>query len=449
MVCITVYRLTEYQTTTTMQAEIQPQPQPQLNEEAAAAAVRLNRDQLMELFDQQDAAAREWNASPDVQEELRRRVNIINNTQHYYTGNNAHCFRSIQMTNADNWDLLFGGPYAQYLHNDAAEYGAKMIQNANDPPNAPLVFETLYVSLLLQQNVRPGVHRVIFIIYADPHHAMLYGHMVRYEVEDAGEQYHSIENLFDVETPRVIVERCTEYDILSFLADEYEMRDLLGVFLRGLNSQQFVENDPDYPIYPHACSGMLRGLLELGNPRRREGELLPAAPAPAAPVVADAADADDAADVDEAAEEDVYEIIAIPPPPPRPMINNDIAQIYQFYYNNERDEGDNYREAVRARRAENNQVWNDLRDDNYHHHHRAAAAAHDDVIDNRDGNIIGYWLENDYRINQYLDIQEERRRNSAEAAAEALAAANAPFVAAANVRADVRADINEEQRVQG
>jgi len=444
MVCITVYRLTEYQTTTTMQAEIQPQiqsqPQPQLNEEAAAAAVRLNRDQLMELFDQQDAAAREWNASPDVQEELRRRVNIINNTQHYYTGNNAHCFRSIQMTNADNWDLLFGGPYAQYLHNDAAEYGAKMIQNANDPPNAPLVFETLYVSLLLQQNVRPGVHRVIFIIYADPHHAMLYGHMVRYEVEDAGEQYHSIENLFDVETPRVIVERCTEYDILSFLADEYEMRDLLGVFLRGLNSQQFVENDPDYPIYPHACSGMLRGLLELGNPRRREGELLPAAPAP---VVADAADA---ADVDE---EDVYEIIAIPPPPPRPMINNDIAQMYQFYYNNERDEGDNYREAVRARRAENNQVWNDLRDDNYHHHHRAAAAAHDDVIDNRDGNIIGYWLENDYRINQYLDIQEERRRNSAEAAAEALAAANAPFVAAANVRADVRADINEEQRVQG
>jgi hypothetical protein len=445
MVCITVYRLTEYQTTTTMQAEIQPQPQPQLNEEDAAAA-RLNRDQLMELFDQQDAAAREWNASPDVQEELRRRVNILNNTQDYYTGNNAHCFRSIQMTNADNWDLLFGGPYAQYLHNDAAEYGAKMIQNANDPPNAPLVFETLYVSLLLQQNVRPGVHRVIFIIYADPHHAMLYGHMVRYEVEDAGEQYHSIENLFDVETPRVIVERCTEYDILSFLADEYEMRDLLGVFLRGLNSQQFVENDPDYPIYPHACSGMLRGLLELGNPRRREGELLPAAPAPA-PVVADAADA---ADADDADEEDVYEIIAIPPPPPRPMINNDIAQMYQFYYNNERDEGDNYREAVRARRAENNQVWNDLRDDNYHHHHRAAAAAaHDDIIDNRDGNIIGYWLENDYRINQYLDIQEERRRNSAEAAAEALAAANAPFVAAADVRGDVRADINEDPRVQG
>ena len=441
-----MYRLREYQTPTTMQAEIQPQPQPQLNEEsAAAAAARLNRDQLMELFDQQDAAAREWNASPDVQEELRRRVNILNNTQDYYTGNNAHCFRSIQMTNADNWDFLFGGPYAQYLHNDAAEYGAKMIHNANDPPNAPLVFETLYVSLLLQQNVRPGVHRVIFIIYADPHHAMLYGHMVRYEVEDAGEQYHSIENLFDVETPRVIVERCTEYDILSFLADEYEMRDLLGVFLRGLNSQQFVENDPDYPIYPHACSGMLRGLLELGNPRRREGELLPAAPAPA-PVVDDA---DDAADVDE---EDVYEIIAIPPPPPRPMINNDIAQIYQFYYNNERDEGDNYREAVRARRAENNQVWNDLRDDNYHHHHhhhRAAAAAHDDVIDNRDGNIIGYWLENDYRINQYLDIQEERQRNSAEAAAEALAAANAPFVAAAEVRGDVRADINEEQRVQG
>lgn len=432
-----MYRHSEYQTTT-MQPEIQPQPQPQLNEEAAAE--RLNRDQLIELFNQQDAAAREWNASPDVQEELRRRVNIINNTQDYYTGTNVHCFRSIQMTNADNWDLLFGGPYAQYLHNDAAEYGAKMIHNANDHPNAPLVFETLYVSLLLQQNVRPGVHRVIFIIYADPHHAMLYGHMVRYEVEDAGEQYHSIENLFDVETPRVIVERCTEYDILSFLADEYEMRDLLGVFLRGLNSQQFVENDPDYPIYPHVCSGMLRGLLELGNPRRREGELLPAAPAPA-PV------ADDADDDDDVDEEDVYEIIAIPPPPPRPMINNDIAQIYQFYYNNERDEGDNYREAVRARRAENNQVWYDLRDDNYHHHHRAAA--HDDVIDNRDGNIIGYWLENDYRINQYLDIQEERQRNSAEAAAEALAAANAPFVAAADVRGDVRADINEEQRVQG
>ena len=419
-----------------MQPDNQSQIQPQLNEEAArAAAERLNRDQLMELFDQQDAAAREWNASPDIQDELRERTDIINNTNNYHTGNRIHHLRSIQMVNSDNWDLLFGGPYAQYLHNDAAEYGAKMIHNANDP-NAPLVFETLYVSLLLQENVRPGVHRVIFIIYAYPHHAMLYGHMVCYEVEDAGEQYHSIENLFDVETPRVIIEECTEYDILSFLADEYEMRYLLqGVFLRGLNSQRFVENDPDHPIYPHACSGMLRGLLELGNPRRRDDEMLPAAPAP---VVADAAE--------EA--EDAYEIIAIPPPPPRPIINNDIAQIYQFYYNNERDEGDNYREAVRARRAENNQVWNDLRDDNYHHHR---AAAHDDVIDNRDGNIIGYWLENDYRINQYLDIQEERQRNSAEAAAEALAAANAPFVVGGGyygVR-DVRGDINEERRVQG
>ena len=439
-----MYRLTEYQTTTMqpeiqpqpqpqIQPQIQPQPQPQLNEDAAAE--RLNRDQLMELFDQQDAAARDWNADPDIQDELRERTDIINNTNNYHTGNRIHHLRSIQMVNSDNWDLLFGGPYAPYLHNDAAEYGTRMIHDANYPPASEVV-ETLYVSLLFEANVRPGVHQVIFIIHADPHRAMHYGHIVRYEVEDAGEQHQAIEEIFNANSPRVIIEECTEYDILSFLADEYEMRYLLqGVFLRGLNSRRFVENDPDHPIYPHACSGMLRGLLELGNPRRRDDEMLPAAPAP---VVADAAE--------EA--EDAYEIIAIPPPPPRPIINNDIAQIYQFYYNNERDEGDNYREAVRARRAENNQVWNDLRDDNYHHHR---AAAHDDVIDNRDGNIIGYWLENDYRINQYLDIQEERQRNSAEAAAEALAAANAPFVVGGGyygVR-DVRGDINEEQRVQG
>lgn len=411
-----------------MQPEIQPQPQPQLNEEAArAAAERLNRDQLMELFDQQDAAARDWNARPDIQDELRERTDIINNTNNYHTGNRIHHLRSIQMVNSDNWDLLFGGPYAPYLHNDAAEYGTRMIHDANYPPASGVV-ETLNVSLLFEANVRPGVHQVIFIIHADPHRAMHYGHIVRYEVEDAGEQHQAIENLFNANSPpRVIIEECTEYDILSFLADEYEMQYLLqGVFLRGLNSQRFVENDPDHPIYPHACSGMLRGLLELGNPRHHDDEMLPAAPAP---MVADAA-----------------------PPPPPPIINNDIAQIYQFYYNNERDEGDNYREAVRARGAENNQVWNDLRDDNYYYHHRAAA--HDDVIENRDGNIIGYWLENDYRINQYLDIQEERERNNAAeaAAAEALAAANAPFVAADihdDVRDDVHDDINEEQRVQG
>ena len=400
------------------QDQDQDQDQNRLNEEeeaAAAAAERLNRDQLMELFDQQDAAARDWNADPEIQDELRERTDIINNTNNYHTGNRIHHLRSIQMVNSDNWDLLFGGPYAPYLHNDAAEYGTRMIHDANYPPASEVV-ETLYVSLLFEVNVRPGVHQVIFIIHADPHRAMLYGHIVRYEVEDAGEQHQAIEEIFNANSPRVIIEECTEYDILSFLADEYEMRYLLqGVFLRGLNSRRFVENDPDHPIYPHACSGMLRGLLALAHNRR--DPVLPAR-------VVDAAQ------------------IAIPPPPP-PI--NDIAQIYNFYYNEHGN--DNYREEVRARRAENNQVWNDLRGDE-----PDDERAPRDVIDNRDGNIIGYWLENDYRVNQYLDIQEERRqRNNAEAAAaEALAAANAPFVVGGGyygVR-DVRGDINEE-RVQG
>ena len=362
-------------------------------EEARLVELHRRRQHILDLIDQQEAAARDWNERPDIQDELRRRASIVNNTDHYYTGNRIHHLRTIQMVSLDKWNLLFGGPYATYIHKNAAEYGKRMIREATN--RSVLIMEDLGVSLLLEENVRPGVHRVMFIIHANSHRAMCYGHMVCYDVADAGQQHQLIENMFDVNS-NAIIERCNEYDILSLLAEEDEMQYLLElIFLQGFESQRFAENDPDHLIHQHMCAGILQNLLALDNHRAVVDVDVNDA---AAALEDDDSDDDDApvvVDVDVDVDAEVQ--YAIPPPPPI----NDFAQIYHFY--NEYD-NENYQQEAPARREGNDN------DDEY----PAAAAAADP-----EHNIIGYWFENDHRANEYLDIQEEHQRNRAAAGADA------------------------------
>jgi hypothetical protein len=269
------------------------------------------------------------------------------------------------------------------------------------------------VSLLLEENVRPGVHEAIFMIHVTPHRATRYGHMVRYEFEEGSQQQQIIEAVFDINSPATLVEQCTEYDILSFLACEYEMQELLhGVFLQGMNSKRFPGEH-----YHHDCSGLLLNLLALGRGRAEEAE---------------------------EAEDDAIAYPYQVPPPPRV---NDFAQIYRAEIGNDgadpnadpdadalfelgnqeydiwadiaganaaaaadnQDYGENNNNAALARRREeNNRAWENV-----------------DIIPGNlfehQGNIIGYWLQNNDRINEFIEIREQGERRVAEAEDEYMA----------------------------
>ena len=220
------------------------QQEPAVAAEAAAVpapAANLNEDRQEYLryiraqIEQQDQETRLWNSSRDVQDELYARSNLINNTENYQTGDDVHHLRSIQMVDFEVWQSLFRG---RAVNLDAIDYAFRLMREYHNPDTE---FNTGYliVSLLLEENVRPGVHQAIFIICVTPHRATRYGHMVRYEFEEGSQQQQIIEAVFDI-NELALVEQCTEYDILSSLACEYEMQELLhGVFLQGMNSRRF------------------------------------------------------------------------------------------------------------------------------------------------------------------------------------------------------------------
>jgi hypothetical protein len=394
----------------------------QQQQEPVAAILNEDRQEYLRniraQFEQQDQEVREWNSSRDVQDQLRARSNLINNTDNYQTGNDVHHLRTVQMVEVEVWQSLFRG---RAVNHEAIQYAFQIMREYNNPDTE---FNTgnLQVSLLLEENVRPGVHEAIFMIHVTPHCATHHGHMVRYEFEEGSQQQQIIEAIFDINSPATIVEQCNEFDILSSLACEYEMQELLhGVFLQGMNSKRFPGEH-----YHHDCSGLLLNLLALGRNRAEEEE------------------------------EEEDDAIAYPyqvPPPPRV---NDFAEIYRAQLGNDggadadaepdadadadalfelgnqefdiwadiaganaaaaadnqeygENNNNNYQAAVARRREENRRAWENI-----------------DVIPGNlfehQGNIIGYWLQNNDRINQLMDIREgERRVAEAAAPAEAYA----------------------------
>lgn len=326
-----------------------------------------------------DDEVREWNSRPDVQEIIHRHGRLVNNTNNYFTGDRRHHLLSIQMVNQAAWDVIFPADYA-YLHPDAVAYSRDIITETNE---SEFCVRQLEVSLLVNEDVEEGgIHEMIFFIHVSPHEATRYGHIVRYNLSQYSRQYNAIQATFNLNVNAIITE-CSEYDLLGLLADEYEVGMLQDVFIDGLHSRRYVGGQ--YPVHPHMCTGLIRQILDL---------------APAA-VDVDAADAAD--------------VVAFPPPPPPPV--DDFARIYYYYYGlaiyeNGADD-DEYGAQVAVRRNENNQMWEDIRGGGNNQEAAVAAARaqqqqqpRPQIFENQE-NIIDYWLENEDRINQYLDRQQE------------------------------------------
>ena len=326
---------------------------------------RARWEQMIHDHDEQVLA---WNSRQEVKDEIHVRSANINNTGQYQTGNVRHQLVSIQMVDQYDWDDLFGGEYAEYVPDEVQRYAARLINDAN---HSEVGVEQLEVALLISENVYgEGVDEAIFLIYVNPHQAFRYGHMVRYELYPGSEQYDRIEAIFDL-TVNAIITECNEYDMLGLLAERDEMNRLMHeVFMPGVRSRIYAV--PPQEVRAHICSGLTRDILLLPN---------------------------------QVAEEE--EQIAIPVPPPV----NDFAAIYHDIiiendgaYNNENE----YRDRAVARGVENNQMWDYIR--NMH----PQAHANVDIFENQE-NIIPYWLENNNMINDYLDLQDERRRRQPEA----------------------------------
>ena len=257
----------------------------------------------------------EWNQSNEVERRRRLRSNAINNTPGYQTGLRIHHLRTIQVPYAEIWNELF-----RYEHLNPAlrEYAQASIAFAEDATNTLLFAGQMDVSLIMQENYRPGVHVAIFIIQLAPHRQFHDGHVIQREFSEGSVTHQTINRLFNTED-RAIVTQATEYSILEYLADDDEMLDLL----------HYCFMDPDFSTMRFS--------------HEDEGHYVVDPDAPDIHHVHDFNDDDDDDDDQNHNEDEVWNevpvendnqraaapVIAIAPPHPV----NDFAAIYQYYYN--------------------------------------------------------------------------------------------------------------------
>jgi hypothetical protein len=103
------------------------------------------------------------------------------------------------------------------------------------------------VTLLLELNYRPGIHLAIFIIYMNLHRQFHDGHAVQIEFGDKSHTHQNIERLFDLKKPGTQVVQMSEYDMLTFLADDDNYADLLyGCFINNFNPIRFSHTRQGY-----------------------------------------------------------------------------------------------------------------------------------------------------------------------------------------------------------
>ena len=247
----------------------------------------------------------EWNQSNQVQEMRMRRSAAINNTPAYYTGGRIHHLRSIQMHHPDLWNQLFGN---EILNQTLVAYVRAALDAINDQTNTLRFAGQIEVSLLMQENFRPGVHLACFVVYLTPHRQFRDGHLIQMEFGEGSHTHQTVSRIFGLnDYGNAIVTQTTEYQILEYLADDDDAMELLhSCFLQ-----------PDFapmrfgfvvPVLHHDDDDQ-RGYYvqnrNAGNHHRWHDF---------AAAVVRPNDIDDA-------------VIAIPPPPPNPV--NDFAEIYQ------------------------------------------------------------------------------------------------------------------------
>lgn len=141
-------------------------------EQNEGVAVRGNGNGMNEY----EQNTNEWNRSNEINERRYERAVAINNTNGYRTGNRIHHLRVIQMYNYEDWNALFG--HITRLDPLLREYAQASIDYVNDETGTLLFAGQMEVSLMTQENYRPGVHVFTFFIHLTPHRGFYDGHML-------------------------------------------------------------------------------------------------------------------------------------------------------------------------------------------------------------------------------------------------------------------------------
>ena len=254
----------------------------------------------------------EWNRSNQVQEMRARRSAAINNTPAYYTGDRVHHLRAIQMPEHELWDQLFGN---EILNPSLVAYAQASLDAVNDQTNTLRFAGQMEVSLLMQENFRPGVHVASFVVHMTPHRQFRDGHLIQMEFGEGSHTHHTVSRMFGLnDYGNAIVLQATEYQILEYLADDDDAMELLhSCFLQPDFAPMrftFVEpvlpdndNDDDYGYYvQNQNAGNVHRWHEFADVRGGGGD-----------------------DGDAVVVAPMMPEIAIPPPPPN---NNEFADIY-------------------------------------------------------------------------------------------------------------------------
>lgn len=253
-----------------------------------------------------------WNQSNEVERRRSLRSNAINNTPGYQTGLRIHHIRTIQVPYAEIWNDLFR---YENLNPTLREYAQASIAFAEDATNTLLFAGQMDVSLIMQENYRPGVHVAIFIVQLAPHRRFHDGHVIQREFSEGSVTHQTINRLFDTED-RAIVTQATEYSILEYLADDDEMLDLLHYCFMDPDfcTMRFShEDEGHYVVDPDADD--IHHVHHFNDNENQNNE------------------EDDEVwneiPVENENQRAAVPVIAIAPPPPV----NDFAAIYQYYYN--------------------------------------------------------------------------------------------------------------------
>jgi hypothetical protein len=285
-----------------------------------------------------DRVTDEWNRSGEVQRHQTQRRNEINNTPCYYTGNRLHHLRTIQMNSFELWNQLFRH---DELNPVLRQYVQASIGFAEDDTQRLLFAGQMEVSLILQENYRPGIHVAIFIIQLSPHRQFYDGHVIQREFGEGSLTHQTINRMFSTDD-RAIVSQATEYDILEYIAHDDDMRYLLHRCFMDpdFTTIQYIYVMPPPPGYNqhYEADGVYVVDYQGGNADQHQvHDFEPFVADPLRVVVAahvaaaagpppPAADAD----ADAAADADAEVMIAVPPPPPA----DNFQEIYHYNYNN-------------------------------------------------------------------------------------------------------------------
>ena len=176
------------------------------------------------VWDEYDRITDEWNQSNQVQERYTDRNRMINNTAGYRTGHNLLHIRSIQLYNAPDWNALFG---VEQLPPNLRQYAQSSIEYAQDQTGTVPYAGQMEVSLIMQENYRPGIHLAIFMIHLTPHRRFYDGHIIQKEFGEGSLTHQTINDLFDTQG-RAVVLQATQYQFLEYIADDDDALEVMN-----------------------------------------------------------------------------------------------------------------------------------------------------------------------------------------------------------------------------